>query len=803
MIRKEDVAALYIALFNRAPEGEGLNYWYQMALENQWGLAEIAENMFIAVQELLKQNPEYIDIYPQYANIDPQDYNSVFSIVETIYKNVFNKDSSVDFEGINYWVNQVLSGNLTLGNLAANIIYVAMNTDWSSDPEAYKAYLTFINRIEAAIYVAETIQTFDGDFQKFQNYILQVTDDKASLENVKTLIENEINSMNEVLGNPSGGSSEEDVGGVSTEDLGDLPETTSITEVVGEGSEIINTEGTAVTSDIENFPSDGLPTIDDVITNSASGISEGDSSPGGVSTEDLGDLPETTSITEVVGEGSEIVDTEGTAVTSDTENLPSDGLPTTDDVILSDNPSTRPSMEIVDANTTIPEPPPASADFYDGTAFAIPYDNNPLITLNDQTAYIVDSLVYGYKWNLDTITYSFPTTMPEEYLTYVATDTSLFPSVDYFTLSWEPFDNLEIDLTNQIFSNLENIINLDFQNVQNEDGIIRLSNVSINNDYMIGFSFYPSLTEIGGDIFIDKADITTQEELYTALMHEIGHSLGLDHPFDGNVQLSINEDNTLYTVMSYNLYKSWVISIDTNVDGSILVNFDPIAIPESFQMYDILALQALYGANDTASAGNDIYYLSNLYNDHKYFTLWDSGGIDTIDVSQVNGQSFINLNEGSFSSVDFHTLEDLRGEVFQELILKGVSEIYADTLSRDIVYSEYSEEFYTGENNLAIAYGTIIENVITGSGNDAIVDNLADNQIITNAGDDYIYLFFGGNDFVDGGDGYDYVYFTGSSTEYELREDITGYYVKNLATGEIDLLVNVEEIVFDDTNLIL
>ncbi len=48
------------------------------------------------------------------------------------------------------------------------------------------------------------------------------------------------------------------------------------------------------------------------------------------------------------------------------------------------------------------------------------------------------------------------------------------------------------------------------------------------------------------------------------------------------------------------------------------------------------ALIAIYGANNETNSGNDIYQLSTLYNDRSHYTIWDAGGVDTIDLSQIN-----------------------------------------------------------------------------------------------------------------------------------------------------------------------
>lgn len=61
---------------------------------------------------------------------------------------------------------------------------------------------------------------------------------------------------------------------------------------------------------------------------------------------------------------------------------------------------------------------------------------------------------------------------------------------------------------------------------------------------------------------------------YEVLLHEVGHALGLGHPFDGAFQLPLAQDNTNNTVMSY-----------THVGG----------IKTTFQAYDLLALRWIYG----------------------------------------------------------------------------------------------------------------------------------------------------------------------------------------------------------------
>ena len=63
---------------------------------------------------------------------------------------------------------------------------------------------------------------------------------------------------------------------------------------------------------------------------------------------------------------------------------------------------------------------------------------------------------------------------------------------------------------------------------------------------------------------------------FQTLLHELGHALGLKHPFEGNVTLPDNRDNSDYTLMSY-----------TRVG----------APDDEFAPYDVAALMWLYGGD--------------------------------------------------------------------------------------------------------------------------------------------------------------------------------------------------------------
>lgn len=138
---------------------------------------------------------------------------------------------------------------------------------------------------------------------------------------------------------------------------------------------------------------------------------------------------------------------------------------------------------------------------------------------------------------------------------------------------------------------------------------------------------------------------------WTTLLHEIGHALGLKHPGNYNAGLPGNQsgtppylpastDNHQYSIMSYRDN-----SYTTSVANS------------SYMLYDIAALQYLYGVNansTTATAGS--FNFTNSTPSTTYLkTLWSNTGNDQINLTGMSNSSVVNLNPGSFSSINIRS----------------------------------------------------------------------------------------------------------------------------------------------------
>ena len=125
-VTQAQVAQLYVALFNRAAEGEGLRNW--MADGANKTVAQLADSML--------QAPA-VRTYFNGSIDNDKDY------IETIYKNILGKDYSQDPNGIDSWVKHLQAGH-TRGETLVKLFEVAQSDiARAADPVAAQ---TFANK---------------------------------------------------------------------------------------------------------------------------------------------------------------------------------------------------------------------------------------------------------------------------------------------------------------------------------------------------------------------------------------------------------------------------------------------------------------------------------------------------------------------------------------------------------------------------------------------------------------------------------------------------------------------------------
>ena len=277
--------------------------------------------------------------------------------------------------------------------------------------------------------------------------------------------------------------------------------------------------------------------------------------------------------------------------------------------------------------------------------------------------------------------------------------------------------------------------------------------VALNNQIGSGgYAQYPNSRSTGSDIFLNNKDYnsTLNNGTYGAnvITHELGHALGLKHPFDeadtdGDVAdppyLQGTEDHARWTMMSYN---------STSAENKL-----------AFSELDIAALQYIYGPSRTAKTGDDTYVIDPTTPNF----IWDGDGIDTIDASSLTQGITLHLSAG------YH---DFVGSVSSDLI--------------------------TSPGQVTVNFGTIIENIIGTEYADKLFGNDENNIITLNGGDDY----------VDGGSGIDRIIVELAKSNFRLSASEDGKTLEfNLDTlanpffyNKVEL-INVERVSLTDANL--
>ena len=326
-----------------------------------------------------------------------------------------------------------------------------------------------------------------------------------------------------------------------------------------------------------------------------------------------------------------------------------------------------------------------------------------------------------------TMNFTFPTSLPSY-------DTSTADAVGYL-----PFNTLQQAFARLALNYVASVVGLSFV----ETSVAAAANtITFANNTQIGsagYASHPSDSLLGNDLFLSRdqvGNLTPADGSYAALtlIHELGHSLGLKHPFshpdaDGDIgegpYLPTTEENTTWTVMSY-----------TGAPAQYHLIYSPL---------DIAALQYLYGPSKTSRTGNDTYTLSTAAPNF----IWDGAGTDTLSAGSQTQAVTLYLEPGYWG--------------------------YVGSKAANI----------TAPGQVTVNFGTVVENVIGGSGNDTLTGNDANNSLDGGAGNDTLYGgagddFFdwdaanrGGNDAFYGGTGND-IYVLDSSLDSVIESSSEG-----------------------------
>jgi serralysin len=314
----------------------------------------------------------------------------------------------------------------------------------------------------------------------------------------------------------------------------------------------------------------------------------------------------------------------------------------------------------------------------------------------------VDAVDSGTRWSTLSLTYSFPTSASFYTGSFGGAYGSGEPLSNFRRL--HRFSKRQSHLPSPCIRQSPNLTFTQITETSTQTATLRFAE---SDKPATAWTYYPSSSPEGGDSWFSNSahyydNPAPGNYAFKAIMHEIGHGLGLKHPHDVSGAfgaIPADQDSGEYSVMSYRSY----VGAPTNQGYTN----ETWGYPQTLMMYDIAAIQQMYGANFNYNGGNTVYkwdpntgqeFVNGVGQatpgaNRIFMTVWDGGGNDTYDFSNYTTNLSVNLQPGGWTTASTAQLAYL-----------GNGHYAIGNIANALLY----------QNNPA----SLIENAIGGSGND-------------------------------------------------------------------------------------